>query len=293
MGRNARLPVRLLSGVFTVEEARRAGLPRWSLEGSSWVRLGPSQYLWKGLSGDPIHRLTAVHRRLPVGAAFSGRTAAWLHGLEVASCDPIEVTVPTAAGVSNRSGCLIRRSALAKRDVVNARGLPATEIVRTVAETCARLDLIEAIVVADAALHSRRLRIEQLASWVQAHAGFRGVRRVREVLDHAEPASESPMESRLRLVLVSGGLPRPKAQVTIRDRWGRAIGRPDLYYEDQRLGIEYDGITHRDALVEDNRRQNRLLNAGVRLLRFTAGDVLRNPEKVVSDVRSMLSRTPP
>ena len=97
------------------------------------------------------------------------------------------------------------------------------------------------------------------------------------------------MESRLRMVLVLGGLPRPKAQVSIHDRWGRFVGRPDLYYEQHRLGIEYDGGFHRDALAEDNRRQNRLLNAGVRLLRFTGTDVLGNPESVVSQVRAMLA----
>jgi len=88
------------------------------------------------------------------------------------------------------------------------------------------------------------------------------------------------MESRLRLVLVLGGLPRPKAQVSIHDRWGRFVGRPDLYYEQHRLGIEYDGGAHRNALAEDNRRQNKLLNAGFRLLRFTGADVLGNPDLV-------------
>ena len=96
------------------------------------------------------------------------------------------------------------------------------------------------------------------------------------------------METRLRMLLILGGLPRPKTQVEIRDRWGRVIGRPDLYYEECKLGIEYDGGLHRDMLAEDNRRQNRLLKAGVRLLRFTAGDVLGNPERVVEEVRAML-----
>ena len=96
------------------------------------------------------------------------------------------------------------------------------------------------------------------------------------------------MESRLRMVLVLGGLPRPRAQVSIHDRWGRFVGRPDLFYEDQRLGIEYDGGVHRDAMADDNRRQNRLLSAGVRLLRFTAGDVLGNPAAVVAQVAAML-----
>ena len=30
----------------------------------------------------------------PPGAVFSGKTAAWLHGLEIEPCDPIDVTVP-------------------------------------------------------------------------------------------------------------------------------------------------------------------------------------------------------
>ena len=30
----------------------------------------------------------------PPGAVFSGKTAAWLHGLEIEPCDPIEMIVP-------------------------------------------------------------------------------------------------------------------------------------------------------------------------------------------------------
>ena len=97
------------------------------------------------------------------------------------------------------------------------------------------------------------------------------------------------MESRLRMLLVLGGLPRPGAQVPIHDRWGRFVGRPDLFYEAQRLGIEYDGGVHRDSLAEYNRRRNRLLDAGVRLLRFTAGDVLNNPDSVMAQVRALIS----
>src|SRR5205807_10662810 len=61
--------------------------------------------------------------------------------------------------------------------------------------------------------------------------------------------------------------------------------RADLYYPAARLVIEYDGANHRDRLVEDNRRQNLLLNAGFRLLRFTASDVHQRPDAVVAQVR--------
>ena len=97
------------------------------------------------------------------------------------------------------------------------------------------------------------------------------------------------METRLRMLVVLGGLPRPEAQVTIRDGWRRTVGRLDLYYRDRRLGLEYDGGQHRETLAEDNRRQNRLLEAGVRLLRFTAGDVFNNPDVVLAQVRSALA----
>jgi hypothetical protein len=109
------------------------------------------------------------------------------------------------------------------------------------------------------------------------------------VSELAEVGAESPMESRLRILLVLNGLPRPELQFTIRDDEGSPLGRPDLYYREQRLGLEYDGEIHRASLVEDNRRQNRLLMAGVTLLRFTASDVMRRPDSVLAQVRDMLA----
>ena len=96
------------------------------------------------------------------------------------------------------------------------------------------------------------------------------------------------METRLRMLLVLAGLPRPEAQVSIHERNGRFLGRPDLYYPERRLGLEYDGGVHRASLAEYNRRQNRLLEEGVRLLRFTAGDLQLHPAVVVAQVRSVL-----
>ena len=101
------------------------------------------------------------------------------------------------------------------------------------------------------------------------------------------------MESRLRLLLVLAGLPRPKVQLSLRDDSGLFIARPDLYYPGARLAIEYDGVTHRASLAADNRRQNRLIEARCRILRFTAADVLNTPAAVVSVVRrSLAGQTP-
>lgn len=89
-------------------------------------------------------------------------------------------------------------------------------------------------------------------------------------------------------MIVLAGLPRPEVQVAIHDLRGRLLGRPDLLYRPGRLAIEYDGVNHRDRLVEDNRRQNGIIGAGFRLLRFTAADVYRTPEAVIAQVRQAL-----
>jgi very-short-patch-repair endonuclease len=283
MGRSALVPAELTSGPFTLADARRAGLERWHLEGANWRRIGPAVYVWAGLPDLPEVKVEAAYRRLPPAAAFSGLTAAWLHGLDV-DCEPIEVTIPKGIGGSTRAGLVVRRAALGPGHVVNLRGVRATSALRTLSDLCRRLSLTEAVVVMDMALRADLIRLADL----NALGGIRA----RRAVSFAEPAAESPMESRLRMVLVLGGLPRPQAQVPLHDTQDRFVGRPDLYYPDHRLGIEYDGGVHRLSLAEDNRRQNRLLAAGIRLLRFTAGDVLQNPDSVTTQVRTMLASRP-
>jgi very-short-patch-repair endonuclease len=139
-------------------------------------------------------------------------------------------------------------------------------------------------------LRSRLVKIAELRSYVMDHPGAKGVARVRRVVELAEPTTESAMETRLRMLLVLAGLPRPEVQVSIRDEAGFVIGRPDLLYRVQRLAIEYDGDNHRDRLVDDNRRQNGLVDAGFQFLRFTASDVYGTPDKVVLLVRHAVSK---
>jgi very-short-patch-repair endonuclease len=292
MRRSARVPAELKAGPFRLADAVRAGLDRWHLEGSSWRRLGPSVYAWVGLRDTPELRLRAASLRLPPTAVFSGLTAAWLHGLDVVACEPIEVTIPKGIGISARSGILVRRAATATAEVVNVRGMRATSILRTLSDLCIRLSAMEAVVIADMALHAGLTSLGDLNSLSLSRAQCVGVGNLRLVASLAEPAAESPMETRLRMVLVLGGLPRPQAQVSLHDSSGRFLARPDLYYPDHRLGLEYDGGIHRTSLADDNRRQNRLLTAGIRLLRFTAGDVLHNPDSITAQVRTILSNSP-
>lgn len=287
VARRPAIPPELKHGPFTLEEARQAGLYR--LRGKSWRRLAPEVWIWTGLNENPLAKLTAVRRRLPPAAVFSGRTAAWLHGHDVQPCDPIEVTVPPETGISARAGVSLRRAELELAEVVRRKGMPVTSILRTLADIALTRPLIEAVMVADMALHTKQTSLTELQAEAAARATRPGVGRLRQVAELAEPATESPMETRLRLLLVLNGLPRPLAQVDLHDNRGRFLGRADFYYPACRLILEYDGGTHRTSLVEDNRRQNALLNAGFRIRRFTGADVLAAPETVLASVRAALA----
>ena len=230
--------------------------------------------------------------RLPRAAVFSGRTAAWLHGLDVEPCAPVEVTLPLNVGVSGRAGLRVRRTVLSTGDVTTAKGLPATTVERTLAFLCAQVSLTEAVVLADAATHLRLTTSEGLAQLAQTSAYRWGIGRFRRVVELVEPLSESPMESRLRMLLVRSGLPRPIAQHTVTDRSGAFLARLDLFYPEARVGIEYDGASHMGSLADDDRRQNKLVQAGIRLLRFTSSDVYGRPDSLVAEVRGMLQVLP-
>jgi very-short-patch-repair endonuclease len=233
------------------------------------------------MAATPELKIAAAMQRLPAGAAFSGFTAVWLHGLDDEFREPIEITVPAPATVSTRSGMVVRRRALDPKEMVLHRGFPTTSAVRTLHDVAPELTLTEVVVLSDCALHKRLLKRESLL----------GSNRLARFETYVEPLAESHMETRLRMLPVLAGLLRPQAQVEIRNRFYRVIARLDLYYPEHRLALEYDGATHKDSVAEDNRRQNLLTGAGIRLLRFTAGDIYDTPERTVRQIRAELARS--
>lgn len=289
MGRQTDVPRELTHRSFTLAEARWAGVSRRQLQGDAYRRVTTGVYRAASLPEAPEMILWALQRSLPPSAAFSGATAGWLLGLDQVPCDPAEVTVPEAYWLRPRARLSVVRTELCGREIVIRRGLPATSPLRTLTDLGRRAPLVDAVVALDEALHLRLVEREELHRFADAHEGGKGISRLRSALQLVEPATESPMETRLRLALVMAGLPTPAAQLPVYHQ-GRFIARPDLLYSAHRLALEYDGSTHRDSLAEDNRRQNLLVSAGYRVLRFTASDVMRHPDAVVAQVRVELMR---
>lgn len=247
VGTKPRIPPELKSRPFSIEEARKAGLTRHSLRGKAWHRIGFGLYRWAGLRDDPWLTLSAWRRVLPPSAAFAGASAAWLHGLDIRATAPVEVVVPVSAAIRSRDGLLVHHCEIPRGDVVTVRGLRATALALTLARLCLQWPAAEALVALDMAVHRGLADRAALVRYTEAARGKRGAAQMRVLADLAAPA-ESPMETRLRWLLIEAGLPHPEVQTELRDGSARFVGRADLYYPHARLVLEYDGGNHRERL---------------------------------------------
>jgi very-short-patch-repair endonuclease len=285
VGKRANIPDEFKIRPFTLQEARKAGLTSRALEGKKWKRIGAELYRWNELPEDHWLTLSAWRRALPPETVFAGASAAWLYGLDLEPTNPVEVVVPLSSGIRNRLGLKVRRSEIPPSELATVRRLRVTSLPLTLARLCQKRPPVEALVAIDMALRLGLTNPAALHRYADRAKGRHGARRMRSLVPLAAPA-ESPMETRLRWLLIRAGLPQPQVQTILRDRAGQFAGRADLYYPEARLVVEFDGGNHRERLIEDDRRQNLLI--GYRILRFTASDVYKYADVVVAQVRAAL-----
>jgi very-short-patch-repair endonuclease len=110
--------------------------------------------------------------------------------------------------------------------------------------------------------------------------------------DLVDGRAESPLETRLRLLLRDASLPPEEVQWPVTSG-GRAVARLDLAWPSRRVDVEVDGnATHDDprALYRGPIRQNELTALGRTVLRFTWADVVRSPAYVVAAVAPAIRR---
>ena len=93
------------------------------------------------------------------------------------------------------------------------------------------------------------------------------------VLELADRGAESPQETRLRLALIRGGLPRPVTQIPVRNVHGRVVRRIDMGWPRWKVGVEYDGEQHwidAEKHAGDIDRLEFLAGLGWRIIRVSA-----------------------
>ncbi|MEQ4305947.1 hypothetical protein ABNF97_31950 [Plantactinospora sp. B6F1] len=207
---------------------------------------------------------------------------------------PVEVVVPSGIRFGPMAGLRVHTVDLAPDDVLARQGIPVTTPKRTCWDLARWIDLVEAVALVDQFLARRIVTTPELRDHALRRTGDRGWRLMLRVVDLADPGSESPQESRLRVRLVLAGVPRPETQYVVQDRRG-FVARVDLAWPDVRVAVEYDGLWHNDSAQfhRDRQRLNRLLGSDWLVLHVTAQRLRDDFDGIVTELRAALRRRSP
>lgn len=216
---------------------------------------------------------------------ISHQTAARVWGGVVPHSPDVHLTVTRRALRPRRDGIEAHHTCRPGR-VRTYLELRLTDPERTFLDLARVLDLVDLVVLGDSLVAAQVTTPERLVTAAQGWS-LAGARRARHAAALVRRGVESPMETRLRLLVVLAGLPEPVVNVAIRDEGGRVVYRIDLSYPEFRLGIEYEGRQH----AEDSRQWGRdiarredLDGRGWRLILVRAEGVFARPQETVDRV---------
>jgi very-short-patch-repair endonuclease len=286
-----RMPRSRITGPATRSDVRASGLNERELRHPDVVRLSRDTYLPRALGGELAGRLAAVLLTAPPGAVVSHLSAADVWGLQIPfrdrGDDRVHLTIPEGSSAESRVDRRLYRLPIGDLDVVRRKSVPVTSPARTWRDLAGVLEPPALLAATDQIVNGLASRRELHEELVRRPRG-RGCARARLVLPVADPLADSPMESVLRWLLHSGGVPKPELQYEIRTVAGAF--RADLAWPERMVLVEFDGDVHRerDVFVRDLRRQNALVAAGWVILRFSSADLLGRSEEVVAQIRRAL-----
>ncbi len=246
-------------------------------------------------------RAAAALAMLGPGSALAGPSAGRLHGLAGLPPDDgvIHARLPRGRERDQQAGVRLHTGLLEPSELTTAGGFAATSLSRTVADLVLTLPRTEAVCVLDSALHQGLVVPADLPLIRLSARGRRGAARSAGIWGLGDARSESPLETRVRLLAVDCGLPPDCLQFPVRDAGGQLLGRADMVWHlrgGRLLVAEADGAEPHErptALFRDRRRQNDFVATGrITLVRFTWADTMR-PAYVTSVLRRHLrDRTP-
>jgi very-short-patch-repair endonuclease len=227
---------------------------------------------------------------------WSGKEAV-VAGVSAAALLGAEWIDPHAAAelVSDRTRppplIITRNETLSADEITKVDGVPVTSPARTAFDLGRRTGLTVAVMRIDALARASGLAVSDVHPLVAAHRGARGMKQLRRALSLVDAGAESPQETRTRLALIRGGLPRPQTQIVVRNVWDAVVARIDIGWEEWLVGVEYDGAQHwTDPRIRANdiERTAQLESRGWRLIRVSADLLRHRPDIVVERARSAL-----
>ena len=258
------------------------------------LRVHPAVYR---VAGAPVTRhQTLLAACLAAGpdAAVSHRSAA--HEWELAEFPGIvEIVTPRAQWPRLRNVRVHRSTDLRPWHVTVRQGVPTTKPLRTLVDLgqSARWAVPDAL---EAGLANRLFTLKAADAALDefGRRGRTGVGIFRRAVDDRVLGDGIPdglLEPRMARLLRNAGLPMPVFQHVL------APGiRVDFAYVEHRIVIEVDGYATRrtaTAFAHDLERQNRVVQLGWTILRFTWWQVVKQPEKVADSVLVTLTSAVP
>lgn len=201
-------------------------------------------YLWSGRNG-----------------VIAGRAAAALHGaLWVADGAPIEMLWRNGRPPD---GIVVRNERIDPDEISLVAGLPVTTPERTALDLARHLPRNLAVENLDALARATGVKAADALLLAERYPRARGLRRAAVALDLMDGGAQSPKESWLRLVLIDGGLPRPRTQIRVTDGFNEAF--IDMGYDEPMVGADYEGKHHatdRPRYVHDIGRNELIARQG-------------------------------
>jgi very-short-patch-repair endonuclease len=284
------VPPQLATQPFTRQQAYAAGLTDRQLESDQWRQVFRTVWVHVDAPDTRAVRLTAAKLMIPEAGVLCGLTASWVLGVDVRRLDDLDVHVgfPKGKRIRKRPGLEVCQETLADEDITIVDGVSVTTPLRTTFDCLRWLWHPEGIVVADALTHAELVDTDELKQYFSSKKRLRNLRIGERLLEFVEPKAESPMETRLRLVLLDGGLPRAAPQWNVLTDSGAFVGRLDLAYPEHRVAVEYDGAFHWEQRREDDRRRAALRALGWEIYVYSSDDVFKHPQSIVAEVRRAL-----
>jgi len=276
----------------TTREALAYGITPDQLRARRITRLTRSVYLREGNREEFQITVEAALAASGAEAALCAQSALRWLGVDVpSSAEDGKVHILLGRGCrGSRLPWIQAHRPVIQPEVAVSNGLPVVVPGDAWMQAAARSGVTDLVVMADSLMcrknpiMSKALLGEYVGQW--RGRGRQGYDRARQAYELAEPGTDSPPETRLRLVLVRYGLKQPAVNLRVRTPWGYFL--LDLGYAAEKVGIEYDGAVHVGdvrQMEHDHRRRRWLEDHGWRVITVTAADLANDPEGIVASVQ--------
>lgn len=245
-------------------------------------------YVDASVPGSPGLRVDAALLLFHETAFASHASAARVRGVPLPTLPEEHVSVLHPDHRRARSGICCHLVGGAEVRTVDGRRVSA--VTRMLVELAELLGFVDLVIVGDHLVRRRKVTCVELGKAAAAAGGERG-RAARRAAAFVRERVDSPMETRLRLLIVLAGVPEPQVNRVIRDLDGEPVRRYDLSWPTVRVVVEYDGRQHieREAAWEsDLDRREAMDDEGQRLLVVTAKGIYTDPGRTVERVFRVL-----